>query len=69
MEENIEVTYGEPYPALPELEKTNYNFLGWFTKINSGEKIETGSMVKLKTDISLYSHWEGKEYTVTFDPC
>ena len=69
MEENIEVTYGEPYPALPELEKTNYNFLGWFTKINSGEKIETGSLVKLKTDISLYAHWEGKEYTVTFDPC
>lgn len=64
----VEVVCGKPYPKFPELARANYDFLGWFTKPEKGDKIEAGAEVKLKTDTILYAHWAGKQHTVSFDP-
>ena len=54
---------------LPETEKENHIFLGWYTEKESGEKID--DQLTVTEDITLYAHWEKKaetpEATITFD--
>ena len=58
---------------LPETEKENHIFLGWYTEKESGEKIN--DQLTVTEDITLYAHWEKKaetpekrpEATITFD--
>ncbi len=59
--------------SLPEAEKENYIFLGWYTEKEDGEKI--GSELTVTEDITIYAHWEKEvekpeerpEATITFD--
>ncbi len=51
--------------VLVDLEKTGYNFLGWFTDENFTNEITEISVGKTG-EINLYAKWEIIEYTATF---
>ena len=59
--------------SLPEAEKENHIFLGWYTEKEGGEKI--GLEITVTEDVTIYAHWEKKseipeerpEATITFD--
>jgi uncharacterized repeat protein (TIGR02543 family) len=50
--------------TLPTTSKTGYNFLGWYTASSGGTKVT--SPYTPTSSITLYAHWEQKQYTVTF---
>lgn len=60
------VTYDSTYGTLPESSKAGYNFLGWYTEIDGGVKINSADRVKITSDIILYARWERKIYDVAF---
>jgi len=61
------VTYGYAYGDLPTPVKTGYTFLGWYTSLSGGKKIEASSIVTRIRNHTLYAHWEVNKYTVTYN--
>lgn len=51
---------------LPQIERTGYEFLGWFTDPTGGEKKE--DTFTPTSDITLYAHWEAKKFKLKFEP-
>ena len=62
------VTYGQPYGELATATRDGYTFKGWFTKSTDGDEVTPETIVAITSGQSLYAHWEGLPYTVTFDP-
>ena len=63
-----EVTYGETYGELPTPTRTGYEFLGWFTDKENGERITDTSKVTVTSDQTLYAHWKAKlKITINVD--
>lgn len=58
--------YGE-YFTFPSTNPTfnGYEFLGWFTSENGGEKITTSTVVS-QDSYTLYAHWSGKNIKADF---
>lgn len=44
--------------SLPIPKRDGYNFSGWYTKAEGGDKVGNTSIVKAKNDITIYAHWE-----------
>ncbi|MBO4902399.1 MAG: InlB B-repeat-containing protein [Lachnospiraceae bacterium] len=65
---SIEVTYYEEYGELPEAFQTGSDFDGWYTHITEGTRVTPTTIVTTASDHSLYAHWLGQPYDVTFDP-
>jgi uncharacterized repeat protein (TIGR02543 family) len=64
----MQMPVGEAYLWLPEAERENYVFLGWFTEAEGGEKVEVGMEAVSSEDHTLYAHWEVKTlFTVKLD--
>ena len=61
------VVNGLDYGDLPSCTRTGYTFAGWFTTNTGGDEITADTEVALTVDQTLYAHWTGNEYTVTFD--
>lgn len=55
------------YGTLPTPERAGYNFAGWYTEQTSGERVTAETTVETDQPHTLYAHWTGKQYTVTFD--
>ena len=54
--------------SLPTPTNDGYDFLGWYTQKNGGEKVTTDTA--FTKDTTIYAHWSeqaAQEYTVTFD--
>ena len=54
--------------SLPTPTYDGYDFLGWYTQKNGGEKVTTDTA--FTKDTTIYAHWSeqaAQEYTVTFD--
>lgn len=49
------VSYGSPLGALPETQKTNYAFNGWFTAKSGGTQANAAMIIK--ADIKLFARW------------
>ncbi len=65
-----EVTYGATYGSLPVPTKAGYAFLGWYTAVVGGLKVDESSTVNLTDTMTaqiLYAHWAVEDYTLTFD--
>ena len=62
------VTYGQPYGELATATRDGYTFKGWFTKSDGGDEVTPDTVVAITSGQSLYAHWEGLPYTVSFDP-
>lgn len=52
------------YPMLPIPKKGDYNFLGWYTAKEGGQKAEGYHKYLVSGDHTLYAHWGG--YPITF---
>ncbi len=64
------VNYDATYEPLPHLEgqRTGYDFLGWYTSEEGGEKRNYEDRVDIDAPEVLYARWEIQKYRVTFDP-
>ena len=51
------VTYNSSYGNLPIPTRDGYDFLGWFTSAEGGEKVESTTIVTATADHTLYAHW------------
>ena len=58
-------TYGTAIPTTTDT--TEYYFKGWWTASSGGTQVTSTSTVTIAEDHTLYAHWEGKPFTVTFD--
>lgn len=56
----ITVTSGGYYGSLPELTRSNYVFLGWYTFRSGGTKVKDTTKVINPQDHKLYAHWQGE---------
>ncbi|MCR5250205.1 MAG: InlB B-repeat-containing protein [Lachnospiraceae bacterium] len=65
--ETKDILFNECYGQLPLASRDGYDFEGWFTEADGGSRIESDSVVSKAEDITLYAHWSGKSYTVSFD--
>ncbi len=61
-----EVTFGTTYGTLPMPERSGYTFTGWYTKKESGAKVETYTRVTSAVKHTLFAGWKANEYLVTF---
>jgi uncharacterized repeat protein (TIGR02543 family) len=64
---NKEVTYDDFYGTLPSPTKIGYNFMGWHTAIEDGEKYSSDTIVKITENITLYAVWQIKIINIIFD--
>lgn len=55
-------TYGE----LPTVTRTGYDFVGWFTDPENGDKVTSDTDVTNNYNHTLYAHWNIKQYTIKF---
>ncbi len=67
---SMTVHYSEPYGgsslSLPEASRNGYDFEGWFTDDEGGNRILPDSFVNNVSAHTLYAHWSAKTYTVSF---
>jgi uncharacterized repeat protein (TIGR02543 family) len=61
------VTYGCFYETLASPTKEGYTFAGWYTAASGGNKVTASTTVTTASNHTLYAHWTGKTYTVSFD--
>ncbi len=52
---------------LPVAERAGYDFLGWYTKADGGEKIADSDKYSYDSDITVYAHWDIHKHDITFD--
>ncbi len=64
-EEKEIVDYKETINNLGSAEKRGYDFKGWFTEPETGEKVET--IEEITEDITLYAHFEVIEYRIDYN--
>ncbi len=62
-----DVTYDDTYGELPTPTKPGYDFEGWYTAKDGGNKITDKTVVKILADQELYAHWTPKTYQVAFE--
>lgn len=57
----------KPYgTALPtDVTRTGYEFIGWFTELSGGERVET--VGDGDGSVTYYARWQAKEYSITFN--
>ena len=59
------VAYGAALGSLPSSSRTGYDFADWYTSASGGEKVTAEK--KVTGDLTLYAHWNIKQFTVTFN--
>ena len=56
---------GKEYARFPTPTREHNNFIGWFTSPNGGAQVRVSDLVG--DDITLYAHWNQRNYVVEFD--
>ena len=65
--ESSSYTYNGDPIVLPQPTRDGYTFLGWFTSINGGDKInDVGKDNKPTSDVEYFAQWKKNTYTVTY---
>ena len=54
-------TYGTAFGTFPTPTRNGYTFDGWYSYANGGNKIESTSIARIVTDITIYAHWTENE--------
>lgn len=62
------VYVGSSYGSLPVPVNKKFNFVGWFTDPENGEKVTSDDIVTDSKAHTLYAHWSTVKMTVTFNP-
>lgn len=65
-----EYSFGQGVGTLPTPTKTDYTFLGWYSRPECGGEKYTSTTLMPRTDITLYAGWlqNGKSLIVNYDP-
>lgn len=66
-ESEKKVYFGQKYGELPEPTKEFYEFVGWYTDAEAGDRITSDSIFNTTEDKTLYAHWSLQSFTVSFD--
>lgn len=53
-------TKNKAFNSLPEVKRDEYVFDGWYTELDSGERITENSICQLDDGATLYAHWTSK---------
>ena len=61
-----DITFNSAYGDLPTPIKDGYTFDGWWTTASGGTEM-TSTSIALRGNETLYAHWTGIQYTLTFD--
>ena len=65
---SVNIVYGDTYGDLPVPKaREHMQFLGWFTEKEGGTQITEDTVMESQEPVTLYAHWKGETYTVTFD--
>ncbi len=57
------------YGQLPEAQREDYVFLGWFTDPEGGQLVTANMPLVCQANHTLYAHWQPRtEFTLTLDP-
>ncbi len=62
---NKKIVYNSKIGTLPIAERNGYNFAGWYTASEGGTPVDSNTIVK--GELNAYAHWEGIDYTLTYD--
>ena len=62
---NKTIMYHKEIGELPTPIRTGYTFTGWYTKVETGELIESTSIID--DDMTIYAHWSVNSYDVILD--
>ena len=52
-----DLSYGDSYGTMPEPERENYKFEGWFTSASGGSAVNAQTKVTSSDDITIYAQW------------
>ncbi len=61
------VAYGSTYGTLTTPTRSGYNFDGWYTAASGGTKVTASTVMNTAANTTLYAHWSGRTYTVSFN--
>lgn len=53
----MQITQGKKYGIMPTPTRTEYTFLGWYTKLENGNLVTANDTVDVENDINLYAMW------------
>ena len=62
------VKIGDALGTLPTPTRAGFTFDGWYSQATGGVKYTSATVLTTKTDVTIYAHWTGKKYTITFNP-
>ena len=62
-----EVSYSSNYGDMPTPTRTGYDFMGWYTAKDGGDKITSSSKVMITASQTLYARWSNSNSNVVFD--
>ena len=65
--ESKEVPNGTAVGTLPTPEREYYDFDGWYTEREGGNRVDEATALTSGGDMTLYAHWTRQTYTITFD--
>jgi len=57
---------GQAFGNLPQVTRTGYDLIGWFTKKDGGEQITENTIAPNKKNITYYAHWKKKDLKVNY---
>jgi len=60
------VLSGDPIGDLPKADRTNYDFVGWFTAAEGGTQITEDSIIETEEDFTLYAQYKLMDSAATF---
>lgn len=60
------VLSGDPIGNLPNADRTNYDFIGWFTAAEGGTQITEDSIIETEEDFTLYAQYKLMDSAATF---
>ena len=62
---SITVKYDNNYGTLPTPTKTGFDFLGWYTQLEGGTKVNYNSKYTVDDDSALFAHWQASTFKTT----
>ncbi len=67
-EESMSVTFMSPYGSLPTPVKSGYTFMGWYTALEHGQQIASGTIVNQACDHTVYAIFSVNTNKIVFAP-
>jgi len=60
------IKVGAKLGTLPTPTRSGYSFAGWYSARSGGTKYTSATRLTTTSDVTIYAHWTGKKYKVTF---